>query len=241
MEHQMTATSSRSPNHRFHGLIVDDAVADGFIASCILRREGYEVTLAKSGMEAVEAATKTNFDFVLMDMRMPNMDGFEATRRIRQLEDLNGRVPIMALTAMDLGERDPRFINAGMDGVMSKPINPNALRVTLSRMKQAEPGPATQLELTQKYSSQDKEIRSVQACVERHKPTSFLKNELTIYRPHWSSFSMEVAFWTALSEICSLERITPDQFIADSIYRHPAMSEATAVQLEVINYFRQLI
>ena len=227
----MATTSSQPPKRGLHGLIVDDALMDGFIASCILRQEGYEVTLAKSGMEAVEAVTKRDFDFVLMDMRMPNMDGFEATRRIRQIEGSNGQVLIMALTAMDLREQDPQFINAGMDGVMSKPIDPDALHIKLSCLKQPKTEPIKQLEFTHKPLSQDNKLMQVQTRVERRKPINSLKDELVIKRPYWADFSMESAFWTALNEICSTKRITTNQFVEDSVRRYPEMSKASAVQL----------
>ena len=154
----ITTSAPSPPKPGIHGLIVDDAVMDGFIASSILRQEGYKVTLAKSGIEAVAAVAKTKFDFVLMDMRMPSMDGFEATRRIRQLAGFNGQVPIMALTGMDLGEQDSRLFNTGMDAVMSKPVDPEALRVTLARVKHAKHEPIKQLDFTGKAFSSDNTV-----------------------------------------------------------------------------------
>lgn len=240
MGYHMATTSAQALKPGLHGLIVDDAVMDGFLASCILRQEGYEVTLAKSGMEAVEAVAKTNYDFVLMDMRMPGMDGFEATHRIRQLAGLNGQIPIMALTAMDLGEHDPRLSDAGMDGVISKPVDPEALRVTLSRVNRAKLEPASYLKVTGKTFSPDKTPEPPHAHAGTHKTIDLLEEDLALSQPGWASFRMEGAFWTAVSEICLAKKIEPKQFIDNAKQRHVGIPEVSAVRLEVIKYFRKL-
>ena len=77
------------------------------IAGSFLSAAGHEVTCAEGGAEAVAAAASTDFDVVLMDVRMPEMDGFEATRRIRALGSARGRVPIVALTAQAFTEQVP--------------------------------------------------------------------------------------------------------------------------------------
>jgi CheY-like chemotaxis protein len=117
------APSTRS----LHVLVVDDTEMTCEIASAFLRRAGYTVTCVHGGAEAIAAVATTDFQVVLMDVRMPGMDGLEATRRIRVLEDPRGRVPIVALTALSFADQIAECFNAGMDGHLAKPFNPDTL------------------------------------------------------------------------------------------------------------------
>jgi CheY-like chemotaxis protein len=94
-----------------------------------------KVTIAVNGSEAVRLFGEQEFDLVLMDVQMPEVDGFTATRRIRELESRSGRhTPIIAMTAHALkGDRE-RCIASGMDGYLSKPIQPDDLRTTIHRL-----------------------------------------------------------------------------------------------------------
>jgi CheY-like chemotaxis protein len=106
-------------------LIVDDVAMNRDIAGSILRAAGYEVTCVASGAEAIAAVKVRGFDVVLMDVRMPVMDGLEATRHIRGLEGRRGLVPIVALTAQDFPEDIEECRRAGMNGHVSKPFDPD--------------------------------------------------------------------------------------------------------------------
>ncbi len=110
-----------------HVLVVDDIAMNRDIAASMLRTAGHTVVCLEGGAEAVEAVATTDFDVVLMDVRMPEMDGLEATRRIRALEGSRGRVPVVAVTALAFAEQVGECYKAGMDGHVSKPFNIDTL------------------------------------------------------------------------------------------------------------------
>jgi CheY-like chemotaxis protein len=116
-------------------LIVEDFAPNQKIARHILQRLGCEVDLAANGVEALELLEKHDYDIVLMDVQMPEMDGYEATRRYREIEVERGgrRVPIIAVTANALpGDRE-QCLDAGMDDYVAKPIKLETLRDALLR------------------------------------------------------------------------------------------------------------
>jgi CheY-like chemotaxis protein len=88
-----------------------------------LQRLGHECVVAANGAEALESVSRDTFDIVLMDIQMPDMDGYEATRRIRQMAEPKSKVPIIAITAHALtGERE-KCIAAGMNDYLAKPVS----------------------------------------------------------------------------------------------------------------------
>ena len=109
-------------------LLAEDSLLNQKLAVGLLTKWGHAVTVANNGQEAVVAVTRQVFDLVLMDIQMPEMNGFEATEAIRgQERERGGRVPIVALTAHALkGDRE-RCLEAGMDGYVSKPIRQEEL------------------------------------------------------------------------------------------------------------------
>ena len=114
-------------------LLADDAHINRLVGVALLERLGYTVDVVANGAEAVDAVRHTHYDAVLMDCLMPVMDGYEATGRIRRLEDAAGHTPIIALTASAmLGDRE-RCLAAGMDDYVSKPLDPAALAGVLAR------------------------------------------------------------------------------------------------------------
>ncbi len=114
-------------------LVAEDNPVNQEVARRILRKFGYDVEIAQDGKEAVEACSRTRYAAVLMDCQMPVMDGFEATRRIRDLPEPSGALPIVAMTANAMqGDRE-RCIAAGMDDYLAKPIRSDALRAMLQQ------------------------------------------------------------------------------------------------------------
>ena len=120
-------------------LVVEDHPVNQILARTALQRLGCEVDLASGGKEGVEAATSHDYDLVLMDCQMPDVDGYEATRQIRHWESLQGasglrtRIPIVALTAHAMpGDRE-KCEAAGMDDYLSKPFSGQDLLDVLQR------------------------------------------------------------------------------------------------------------
>jgi signal transduction histidine kinase/HPt (histidine-containing phosphotransfer) domain-containing protein len=104
-------------------LLVDDIKINRDIIGAFLDTAGYAVTLAEGGEEAVRLAAEQDFDLILMDVRMPRMDGFEATRRIRALPGARGKVPILGQTAYTFLYQMAQCREAGMDGQITKPVD----------------------------------------------------------------------------------------------------------------------
>ncbi|WP_318503979.1 PAS domain S-box protein [Bacillus sp. T3] len=108
-------------------LLAEDDKVNQKVIKKILENRGHSVQVANNGIEAVEMFKNGNFDLVLMDIQMPDMDGLEATKRIREFGGSAKRIPIIAVTAYALhGDRE-RFMNNSMDEYVSKPINAEEL------------------------------------------------------------------------------------------------------------------
>lgn len=103
-------------------LVAEDVPTNRRLMEAILLHLGHGMAFVENGREAVEAVRRERFDVVLMDMQMPEMDGVEATRAIRALEGAAARTPILGLTADVVPEQRRRFEDAGIDGVLLKPI-----------------------------------------------------------------------------------------------------------------------
>jgi CheY-like chemotaxis protein len=115
-------------------LLADDNLINRQLARIFLNQLGAQVDEADTGMQAVEACRINHYDLILMDIHMPNMDGLEATRRIRTLEDsANSVVPVIALTADAMNQERAQYLDAGMNDHLSKPITEESLRSILEK------------------------------------------------------------------------------------------------------------
>jgi two-component system sensor histidine kinase/response regulator len=124
-------------------LLVEDNPVNQHVAKRLLQRLAADVTIANNGAEALERLAESAFDAVLMDCQMPLMDGFTATRRIRESERQSGqakRLPIIALTANVMSSDRDNCIAAGMDAHLGKPIEPAQLIDCLSRYLKPDAG-----------------------------------------------------------------------------------------------------
>ena len=116
--------ASESSHHRLRILVAEDSAINQQLARRLLEKRGFEVVLAGNGLEAVDAHARQAFDLILMDVQMPEMNGFEAAAVIRRNERLQDNyTPIVALTACAMKGDEERCLQAGMDGYITKPIN----------------------------------------------------------------------------------------------------------------------
>jgi signal transduction histidine kinase/DNA-binding response OmpR family regulator len=133
----ITRHTLREERPRYTALLAEDNPVNQKLAAKLLEKQGHHVEVAENGLLALEAWRKGGYDFILMDMMMPEMDGLEATRRIRAEEKARGgRIPIIAMTANAMQGDKERCLDAGMDGYVSKPVKPEVLYQEIDRVLQ---------------------------------------------------------------------------------------------------------
>ncbi len=110
-------------------LVVDDSLINIKVASKILEREGCVVETAVSGFDAIEKVKENNYDLIFMDIMMPEMDGIETFKHLKEISGFS--TPVITLTAdAEVGARE-KYLSLGFNGYLSKPININELREIL--------------------------------------------------------------------------------------------------------------
>ncbi len=137
---QAADVAARQDEHKvqLHVLLAEDQEINRRVAAGLLEQQGYRVSFAANGREAVDALHAGIFDAVLMDVQMPEMDGVEAAQRIRAMDDpAKARVPIIALTAHVMQADVERFLAAGMDGIVEKPLDVQKVNRELERLRGA--------------------------------------------------------------------------------------------------------
>jgi len=137
----VAAPEAGPPQRSLRILVAEDNPVNQKLAFAMLRKMGHRVTLASNGAEACVTFDRDLFDLVLMDVQMPEVDGFEATRRMRQRERETGiHVPIVAMTAHAMSGDRERCLDAGMDDHITKPISRKVLEETVTRYSDAAVG-----------------------------------------------------------------------------------------------------
>jgi CheY-like chemotaxis protein len=117
-------------------LLAEDNTVNRKLAIKLLEKLGQNVVAVENGLEVLNALNKDEYDLILMDVQMPEMDGAEATRKIREAEDGNKHIPIIALTAHAMkGDRES-FLEVGMDDYLSKPLHSDQLYEIIRRYSQ---------------------------------------------------------------------------------------------------------
>ena len=116
-------------------LIVEDNKYDQIIMMGFLKRLNHSAIIAKNGKEAIDKYKSQKFDCILMDVRMPEMDGKQATKTIRKIEhDNQQHIPIIGVTAIFPYQNQDEYFEAGMDAYILKPITPDILKNTLQNV-----------------------------------------------------------------------------------------------------------
>jgi CheY-like chemotaxis protein len=134
-DHALPESASPSPvaaPHAARILLAEDSIANQVVATAMLARQGYDVEVANNGREAVEHFATGSYDLILMDLRMPELDGLQATAAIRSMPG-GDRIPIVAMTANAMQEDVERCLAAGMDDFVAKPVDRRQLFDTLAR------------------------------------------------------------------------------------------------------------
>ncbi len=141
-------------------LLAEDNLVNQKFVTTLLAKAGHSVTIAENGRSAIEALGRQDYDLVLMDVQMPEMDGFEATSMVRDPKTnvLNHDVVIIAMTANAMSEDRERCMSAGMDDYMSKPITKNQLLAMIEKYMTACADSLPHKTHTAGLSSQDKNI-----------------------------------------------------------------------------------
>ena len=129
---------ARDPAEVLRILLAEDNVVNQRLATRLLEKRGHRVAVAANGHEALDALAKDSFDLVLMDVQMPEMDGMEATAKIRDMEKVTGKhQPVVALTAHAMKADHDLCLAAGMDGYLTKPIRQQELDELLEKYTRA--------------------------------------------------------------------------------------------------------
>ena len=132
------------PSSQLKVLLAEDNLVNQRLAVRLLRKMGHQVAVAQTGREALYALRSEKFDLVLMDVQMPEMDGFEATREIRRREQgTQAHIPVIAMTAHAMNGDHESCLQAGMDDYVAKPINREELRQTIERVMKARREPVS--------------------------------------------------------------------------------------------------
>jgi len=153
-------------------LVAEDSPTNQLIARANLKKAGHTVHVAEDGRKAVEAWEQRDFDLILMDIAMPEMDGVEATLVIREKEkQTGGHIPIIAMTAFAMQEYREKSAKAGMDAYITKPVNPSELRGVIEPLLLKYPQPRGEggsppVDLNQALEVVDGDVEILQMVVE---------------------------------------------------------------------------
>jgi signal transduction histidine kinase/DNA-binding response OmpR family regulator len=167
-----------------HVLLVEDNKINQTFALAVLGKAGHVTEVAENGLQAVEAVRRSDYDVILMDIQMPELDGVQATQRIRTLPPPKSDVPIIALTAHALAGAREHYIAAGMNDYISKPVNPATLLAKLAAVAEKMPAasvspPAAQNAELEKAGIDVSAIETLQSVMTKDEVREFLELFLT--------------------------------------------------------------
>jgi len=210
-----------------HILVVDDNPSNIQVAKKFLSTFGYTAFVANSANEAFGAMSQTRMDIVLMDIEMPEMDGLEATTRIRKGEagQMNANVPIVAMTAHALSSHQQQCIDAGMNDYITKPINFHELQLIINRVIGAK---------SNQYSSsvaQKKSQKEQKKLLNKKEALSRMCGDHNLYEILFNNFKSEMS-----SRIDKIRKnIKSKDFEQISYLSHTFKSEAGNIGADTIS------
>jgi len=133
-EPKKTLASKKLPNYGYKALVVEDNKFNQIVMQNLVKRIGIEVDIAENGVEALEMVDKHDYDLVFMDVRMPVMNGHEATGHIRARQDDKAKLPIIAVTAEATKHDVNECLDSGMDRHLAKPLRIVDLVATIDEL-----------------------------------------------------------------------------------------------------------
>jgi len=182
-------------------LLTDDNDANRLIARTILERSGYAVTTAHNGAETLGLAKIIAFDLIVLDIMMPVMDGMRALRHLRRDKNLNQNTTVFALTAFCSAEDQQRYLLAGFDYVLAKPLRPGDMEKALSHYKNRKTMP-------------------VSANLDELSPLSIklidkeMTHQISAIADKVRLDAIQSRFWRSITEQCSIiEKSLPDAIL----------------------------
>ncbi|WP_448204160.1 response regulator [Azospirillum sp. sgz302134] len=171
-----------------HILLAEDEPVNQMAATALLRRAGHTVTLAGDGRAALEAVEKERYDLVLMDLRMPEMDGIEATRRIRALSGRSA-MRIVMLTASAVPGDPERCLEAGADAVVEKPLRLDTLQPVLERLYAIAPSPAASVSADASEVFDEGAIRQMREHLPAERVATLIGGTVTTLRQYHATLA----------------------------------------------------
>ncbi len=212
-------------------LLADDNDANRLIARTILERAGYDVTSAENGAQALGLAKLNTYNLIVLDIMMPVMDGMRALRELRRDTDLNKETPVFALTAFCSAEDQQRYLLAGFDYVLSKPLRPGDIETALSHYKNRRSVPARE-------TGDDLSLMTVNLIDET------MTTEISNLADPARLDAIQSRFWISIVDQCKIiEMSLPDAMRGDgsalSQFRravHAVKGASTAIGLERVSY-----
>jgi CheY-like chemotaxis protein len=142
-----TGDSAKTPSQgsgSLRILLAEDNKINQKFATVLLTKAGHSVEVAENGHQAVDAVRRAEFDMILMDIQMPELDGVQATAHIRALPGAKGNIPIIAMTAHAMAGAKEEYMAAGMNDYISKPVQPTLLLSKLTNFTAADAAPVSQ-------------------------------------------------------------------------------------------------
>jgi PAS domain S-box-containing protein len=153
LEAQLENSAESESNTSRRILLAEDNLANQLVAKTMLSRAGYQIDIANNGLEAIAALAKTQYDLILMDVRMPKLDGISATQEIRKSDASWSTIPIIAMTANAFDTDIERCLASGMNAFLPKPVNRNDLLNTVNKFMNGD----NHSHITEQSSSSDGE------------------------------------------------------------------------------------